>query len=226
MASSVWPWWIFLLRQRPSRAKSKYSLEGNQPGCKLGCNHYMAHETWDHALERARLHHCFCCCWIHLRRIAAEDGRAVDLQPFFGHAQRSNFHHRLESDRVHVCTTLNLDLDLEAHRHLHAPAGQVVRPHQVTHAVRPARDPLQDLQSQSDGRFPRSILANQKHRRLAQRQIEVLQAAEVVDLQAPYHKSVSQENDTAPHCHRSRKRRTSCPLTPILPPDRAGTASA
>src|ERR1700722_7809483 len=34
-------------RQRPDRATRKYSLDWNQP--ESGCNHCMAHETWNHA---------------------------------------------------------------------------------------------------------------------------------------------------------------------------------
>src|SRR5215472_14535839 len=45
----------FCSRQRPSRAQQSTLLMGINPAVGSGCNHCMAHGTWDHASDRASI---------------------------------------------------------------------------------------------------------------------------------------------------------------------------
>jgi len=49
----------FLLRQRPDRAKWKYSSDRNQSEYCSDCNHCLEHGTWSQAYPRVWQHHCY-----------------------------------------------------------------------------------------------------------------------------------------------------------------------
>lgn len=68
---------------------------------------------------------------------------------------------KLECDRVHIHPRFQLDFDFKAHRDIGTSTSEVLRLHEVTHAIRPSRNLLQNLYRKPDRRLARAVLSDQ-----------------------------------------------------------------
>ena len=71
---------------------------------------------------------------------------------------------------------------------IRASASEILRLHQVANPVRASRDLLQNLQGKPNGCLARAVLPDQQEGRLTgDRQFEVLQATEIMNVEASHH---------------------------------------
>jgi hypothetical protein len=89
---------------------------------------------------------------------------------------------------VSIRLGFQFNLDLKSHGHIRAPAREILWPHQFAYPIRASGDLLQNLQGKPNGCLARAVLPDQQEGRLAgDWQFEVLQATEVMNVEASHH---------------------------------------
>jgi hypothetical protein len=69
--------------------------------------------------------------------------------------------------------------------------SEIIRLHQIIHPIRSPGNFLKDFKGESDRRFAGAILANQQSGlAIRQRQFEILQAAEIMNVESAYHDAI------------------------------------
>src|ERR1039458_949089 len=96
---------------------------------------------------------------MHLRLRPGVDGLAVNRELLLEYPQLFEPLRKLESDSVFVDAGVQLDLDFEPDGHICTPTGKILGPHQVAYPVRPARNPLENLQSKPNRCLARAVFA-------------------------------------------------------------------
>ena len=86
----------------------------------------------------------FLLCESDLPTIPDKEGLAVHHELLFTHAEFFEPGRELEGDLVCVYPGSQLDLEFETHRHVGSAAGEILRLNKIPHAVRSARDLLED----------------------------------------------------------------------------------
>src|SRR5439155_2631140 len=95
----------------------------------------------------------------------------------------------LKSDDVLVNCPLQFNLNFESYRDVYSSMSKIVLVQQFPHTIRAPPNLLKQFECQTNGCFAASILSNQQCRRLASdRQLEIFQASEVVDVKTADHK--------------------------------------
>src|SRR5947209_2549870 len=98
---------------------------------------------------------------------------------------------QFKSNCILIRLVLQIDFDLKPHGYRSASIGKVFWLDEVSNPVRAACQFLQNFQRKTDRRFSRSIFSNHQERWLSgERQLKILQASEVMNVEATYHRAM------------------------------------
>jgi len=113
------------------------------------------------------------------------------MEPLFEHSQILEARRKLKGEGVDVRAPLQLDLDLEAHRDFGAPLAEVLGLDEAADPSDASPDLLQEIECVAHRGLARAVATNQERRRLPRDpELEVLEGAEIVDVEAFDHDGV------------------------------------